>query len=208
MLRHRRSLISSPRRIALAMLAILSLVTVACGGDSGGSAETQATTTTTAPTTTTAATTTVPTTTTTTVPTAVVSGRVYLADRDEPVLTSVDLMLGDEDEESVGTIQTDEDGHFAFSITDPGTYSVQVSLGDTVDMCENLRTATPLPEGFTSSGWPVTIRTFEGGGVTDVLAGSGPRSIEADDDDNLIWSVSSGMPAQVEWINDLVLNCD
>jgi hypothetical protein len=103
-----------------------------------------------------------PTPTDTPVPGGIVSGRVYLMDRDEPVRTTVNLVR-DEDSSDIVSTQTDEDGYYSFLVEQPGTYRIQVSVMDLLDICDNLRT---------ESGWPVVIRTYDSEGVNDVLAGS------------------------------------
>ena len=104
------------------------------------------------------------------VPQGVITGRVFLMDREEPVDTLVQLVL-DSDNSIAASTRTDEDGYYSFSIEEPGDYSIQVSVYDLLnrfDRCENLRTL---------SGWPVTVRTYDTAGVTDILASTMPMSI-------------------------------
>lgn len=158
------------RVVAVAVLTVLALVSVGCGDDAGEAAATEAptATATTAITSTTTTTTVTTTTTTTTVPTTgIIIGRVYLMDRDEPIVTTVEL-LGEADKETVDTTRTDGDGHYSFSIADEGTYTVRVSLGSYAEMCDNLR----REPGESSELWPIVVRQLDGGGTTDILAGS------------------------------------
>jgi hypothetical protein len=161
------------RVVAVAVSTVLVLVTAGCGDDSGEAAATEAPTTTT-----TTSTTTTTTTTTTTVPTTgIITGRVYLMDRDEPIETTVEL-LREEDKETIDTTQTDGDGRYSFSIADEGTYTVRVSLGSYAEMCDNLR----REPGDGPELWPVVVRQLDGGGTTDILAGSVPTAVTIGDE--------------------------
>lgn len=113
-----------------------------------------------------------PTPTETPVPGGIVSGRVYLMDREQPVRTTV-FLVRDEDNTEVDRAETDEDGYYSFLVEEPETYLVHVSVMDLLDTCDNLRT---------ESGWPVVIRTYDTSGVNDVLAGSAPMTIAIGDE--------------------------
>ena len=113
-----------------------------------------------------------PTPTETPVPGGIVSGRVYLMDRDEPVRTTIKLVW-DEDSSEVDSTVTDEDGYYSFLVGEPGTYVIHVSVMDLLDICDNLRT---------ESGWPVVVRTYDTSGVNDVLAGSLLMTITSGDE--------------------------
>jgi hypothetical protein len=96
------------------------------------------------------------------IPGGIISGRIYLMDRDEPVRTTVSLMRG---LEQVDSTATDEDGRYSFSVEEPGAYGIQVSVMDLLDICDNLRVE--------SGRWIQTARYGESG-VVDVCANSLP----------------------------------
>lgn len=88
-------------------------------------------------------------------------------DRDEPVQTKIILMRkeGDDDVE-VEITETDETGNYAFIVTEPGDYYVQVSIFDLLESCKNLRSQS------STNDWKVLIRNFDGAGMTDALINS------------------------------------
>jgi hypothetical protein len=113
-----------------------------------------------------------PTPTQTPVPGAVVSGRIYLMDRDRSVQTTVLLVREDPYSEIARTV-SDEGGYYSFFIEEPGTYIVQVSVMDLIGFNCNPRT---------ESGWPGVYQQYDTSGVSDILAGSTPFSISIGDE--------------------------
>lgn len=104
-------------------------------------------------------------------PQGVITGRVFLMDREEPVVDTLVQLVLDGDNSIAASTRTDEEGYYFLSVEDSGEYSVQVSVYDLLnrfDSCENLRTL---------SGWPVTVRTYDTAGVTDILASTMPMTI-------------------------------
>ncbi len=73
------------------------------------------------------------------IPGGIVSGRIYLMDRDEPVRTTVKLVR-DEDKSEVDSTVTDEDGYYSFLVEEPDTYEIHVSVMDLYNICDNFRT--------------------------------------------------------------------
>ena len=112
-----------------------------------------------------------PTPTETPIPGGIISGRVYLMDRDEPVRTTVSLMRGLV--EVVDSTATDEDGRYSFLVEEPGAYAIQVSVMDLLDICDNLRVE--------SGGWMQTAE-YDTSGVADVFANSPPMNITIGDE--------------------------
>jgi hypothetical protein len=108
----------------------------------------------------------------TTPPGGVVRGRVYLVDKDEAVRTDVELVLN-EGNETVESTKTDSSGEYSFLIEEPGVYKLRVSVSDLLDRCDNLRSS--------SRNWPVVVRRFDQGGVSEVLAGSTETKVEVGD---------------------------
>lgn len=106
------------------------------------------------------------------IPSGSVIGTVYLLDRDEPVQTKIILMRkeGDDDVE-VEITETDEMGNYAFIVTEPGDYYVQVSVFDLMESCKNLRSHS------TNNDWIVFIQRYGGSGMTDALINSGIYSV-------------------------------
>jgi hypothetical protein len=158
------------RLLLAATMALLGVMVASCGGDSWQEAVTTTPTSTTAPTTTTTSSTTTSTT-TTTIPSGTVAGRVFLLDREEPVETTVDLVREEEDEPTA-TTRTDADGYYSFAVEEAGSYQVEVSVLDLLDVCDALRT-----EGEMSARWPIVVRTYTGSGVSDVRAASVAESV-------------------------------
>jgi hypothetical protein len=117
------------------------------------------------------------------IPGGILSGRVYLLDRDEPVRTTVTLTRGFAGE-VVDSAETDENGHYSFLIDEPGAYSISVSVMDLLEICDNLRTA--------SGGW-IQTALYDTEGVADIRATS-----------MLPISITIG----VEVTLDCELNCD
>ena len=105
-------------------------------------------------------------------PGGIVSGRVYLMDRDKPVRTTVTLALR-EGFESVAVVETDEKGHYSFLVKEPNIYVIQISVMDLLDICDKLRTETGV--------WMV-VRTYDESGVTDIKASSYPIEVAIGDE--------------------------
>ncbi|MEA2008407.1 MAG: hypothetical protein U9O54_04750 [Chloroflexota bacterium] len=110
-----------------------------------------------------------PTPTKTQVPGGIISGRVYLMDKDEAVHTRVLLI---QDKKEIDSTRTDKDGNYTFVIEEAGKYSIRVSVMDLLDRCDDLRTL---------SGWPIVVRNYDGGGVTDTWASTSPITINIGD---------------------------
>ena len=102
------------------------------------------------------------------IPGAIITGRVYLMDRDEPVRTTIRLARHEDLSEEVGSTTTDELGYDTFLVEEPDTYVIQVSVMDLLDICDNLRTE--------SGGWFAT-QLYDTSGIADVNATSPPMSI-------------------------------
>ena len=113
-----------------------------------------------------------PTPTQTPVPGGVVSGRIYLMDRDRPVQTTV-LLVREDGYLLVASTESDEGGYYSFFVEEPDTYVVQVSVMDLVGFNCNPRT---------ESGWPGVFQHYDTSGVSDILAGSTPFTISIGDE--------------------------
>lgn len=112
-----------------------------------------------------------PTPTETPIPGGIISGRVYLMDRDEPVHTTVSLMRNLV--EVVDSTSTDEDGRYSFLVEEPDGYAIRVSVMDLLDICDNLR--------IESGGWMQTLK-YDTSGVADVFANSPPMNVTVGDE--------------------------
>ncbi len=110
-----------------------------------------------------------PTPTQTEIPGGVITGRVYLMDKDEVVRTNVLLI---QDKKEIDSTRTDENGNYTFIVEEAGKYSIRVSVMHLIDRCDNLRTL---------SGWPIVVRNYDGGGVTDTWASTSPITINIGD---------------------------
>ena len=108
----------------------------------------------------------------TSIPGGIITGRVYLMDRDEPVLTTVNLAQK-EGWKVVDSTTTDKDGFYTFLVEKPDTYVIQVSIFDLLDICDNLRTE--------SGGW-IKMDTYDTSGVSDTFAGLFPVVIASGDE--------------------------
>jgi hypothetical protein len=90
-------------------------------------------------------------------PDGILTGRVYLVDRDIAVQTTVTLYRQQpEDDEKVDEVRTDAQGIYSFLVTEPGDYYIQVSVNNLVDRCDNLKFApgtTFLPLVFGLYGY-------------------------------------------------------
>jgi len=106
------------------------------------------------------------------IPGGIIKGRVYLMDRDEPVLTTV-ILERHEDYESVASTTTDEDGFYFFLVEEPDTYHIVISVMDLINTCDNLRTE--------SDGWYAT-QLYDGAGLADIRATSLPMTITIGDE--------------------------
>ena len=113
-----------------------------------------------------------PTPTETPVPGGIVSGRVYLMDRDRPVQTTV-LLVRESPYTEVDSTATDEGGYYSFFVEEPGTYIIQVSVMDLIGFNCSPRTI---------SGWPSQFQQYDTSGVSDILAGSTPFTIGIGDE--------------------------
>jgi len=92
-----------------------------------------------------------PTPTQTEIPGGVITGRVYLMDKDEVVRTNVLLI---QDKKEIDSTRTDENGNYTFIVEEAGKYSIRVSVMHLIDRCDNLRTL---------SGWPIVVRKSRSG---------------------------------------------
>lgn len=78
------------------------------------------------------------------IPGGSISGRVYLMDRDKPVLTTIKLMRGQPRTPSTGGLTsgsrfkysdvdstvTDENGNYSFVVVESGSYAIEISVTD------------------------------------------------------------------------------
>lgn len=110
-----------------------------------------------------------PTLTFTPIPGGIISGKVYLMDKEEAVRTEVLLV---HDKKEIDSTRTDKDGNYRFVVEEPGKYSIRVSVMHLLDRCDDLRTL---------SGWPIVVRNYDKGGVTDTWASTSPLTIEIGD---------------------------
>jgi hypothetical protein len=91
-------------------------------------------------------------------------------DRDEPVRTTV--ILKQQGGPEIESIETDAEGNYSFLVEEPGEYTINVSVMDLLDTCDELRTA---------SGVWLAAQVLDTSGVVDVRASSMPMSIEIGD---------------------------
>ena len=126
---HKRQLPQgSLQRIGL--LALVALFSLSCGALQPGPTSTATLSATLTPTP-------MPTPTEAPIPGAIVGGRVYLMDRDQPVRTAVQLFRADYSE-MVASTETDEGGYYSFLIEEENTFIIFITVGDVADDC-NLR---------------------------------------------------------------------
>ena len=147
------------------ILALIALVSLSCGALQPEPTSTPVLPATLTPTP-------MPTPTETPVPGGIVGGRVYLMDRDRPVQTTV-LLVREADHSLVDATETDEGGYYSFTVAEPDTYVIQVSVMDLIGFNCNPRT---------ESGWPGVYQHYDTSGVSDVLAGSDPLMISLGDE--------------------------
>lgn len=148
----------------IGVLAVVALLSLSCGGLQSGPTPTQLPPTQTP--------TPMATPTKTPVPGGVVSGRIYLMDRDRPVQTTI-LLVRDDPYLLVDSTESDEGGYYSFTIENPGTYVVQVSVMGLAGFNCDPRTR---------SGWPSIYTQYDTSGVSDILAGSTPFAIGIGDE--------------------------
>lgn len=97
----------------------------------------------------------IPTPTETPIPGGIVSGRIYLVDRDEPVRTTVKL-IRNEDKSEIDSTVSDEDGYYSFLVEEPDTYVIDVSVMDLYNICDNFRTEWEARVFFTDDSGTIT----------------------------------------------------
>ena len=123
-----------------------------------------------------------PTPTPTPIPIGVITGRIWLVDRAEPVHTIVILYQVKEgdtgDDEAVEQTETDEDGYYSFFIAEPGTYRIGYSNQTLSDICENLA----IGQDWRYEWLYERIVVGENGVLSDILFISTNISIEIGDE--------------------------